>query len=288
MSKDKPTWTQEHFGMINRRISALEEDPKLKQALNLQDKDKHARAQLTEAREERNRLQDREDELLQKIAELEAKQGDAFENERLKARIADLERDISQFGEAYLAVQKEIAERYKLGVGDLQMQWRDGIRKDLTELEDAICDALAMGGIAAWPGDGVGCAAQIVTGYTKAMCAEKDAEIERLTTFRSKTVEVINEMKRQIAWLKRVGKHFEDTAKANYSIIKNLNEALGNRRDEANRANARATHYVEALTHIAHAYSSEGDCGGALAPKPMPGSYYQDVAKKAIDAARSP
>jgi hypothetical protein len=75
---------------------------------------------------------------------------------------------------AHFEVQERISKKYGLGPGQLQSQWRDGKRTDTRELEDAICDALAMGGIAAWSGDGVGCAAQIVTGYSKAIARERD------------------------------------------------------------------------------------------------------------------
>lgn len=59
--------------------------------------------------------------------------------------------------------QKQAAARFGFEPGGLQMAWRNGERADTAELEYAMVDALAMGGILAWSGDGVGCAAQIVT-----------------------------------------------------------------------------------------------------------------------------
>lgn len=63
----------------------------------------------------------------------------------------------------YLDTQKEAAARYGFEPGQLQWAWRQGQRTDRAELEYAIVDALGMGGIAAGPGDGASCAAQIVT-----------------------------------------------------------------------------------------------------------------------------
>jgi hypothetical protein len=82
----------------------------------------------------------------------------AAEITRLRAQIEVLNPKVPH----YRAMQEEIAKRYNLPIGHLQMQWRDGLRSDRSELEYAICDALAQGCIHAWPGDGVSCVAQIV------------------------------------------------------------------------------------------------------------------------------
>jgi hypothetical protein len=88
---------------------------------------------------------------------------------------------------AHYHTQREAAGRYGFKRGGLQSAWRALQRTDKSELEWAIVDALGMGGIAAWPGDGVGCAARIVEAQiSRAEQAEVDltaarAEIERLT-----------------------------------------------------------------------------------------------------------
>lgn len=87
----------------------------------------------------------------------------ADEIERLRARIADWERREQQIALAYQSSQKMAVERYDMKPGDLQWAWRQGQRTDRREIEWAIVDALAMGCVVAYPGDGVGCAAQIVT-----------------------------------------------------------------------------------------------------------------------------
>jgi hypothetical protein len=103
------------------------------------------------------------------------------ERDEARARVKVLEEEATKLQEgvakqalAHFEVQERISKKYGLGPGQLQSQWRDGKRTDTRELEDAICDALAMGSIAAWPGDGVGCAAQIVIGYSKTVARERD------------------------------------------------------------------------------------------------------------------
>lgn len=94
------------------------------------------------------------------------------------ARIAELEKAAQPF--EFAETQKDACERYGLEPGHLQGQWRQGLRTDRSELEWAIVDALAMGGVTAWPGDGVGCAARIVeTQMDRAEAAEaRIAELE--------------------------------------------------------------------------------------------------------------
>lgn len=85
--------------------------------------------------------------------------------EAAEARVKELEWDQEQRFKAsfaYIEHQQAAAGRYGLGPGMLQMAWRNGERSDTAELEWAIVDALAMGSILAWPGDGVACAAHIV------------------------------------------------------------------------------------------------------------------------------
>lgn len=79
-----------------------------------------------------------------------------------REREAHKDRQVRHHTDGYAAAD-ERAARYGFKRGGLQWAWRQGERSDPREVEDAICDALQMGGIYAWPGDGVGCAAQIVT-----------------------------------------------------------------------------------------------------------------------------
>ena len=99
-----------------------------------------------------------------------------------RAETAERERDFARknFNDYLLSgyeMQKTACSRYGLEPGQLQFQWRQGLRTDREELEWAIVDALAMGGIPSHPGDGVGCAAQIVTAQMNkvdALTAERD------------------------------------------------------------------------------------------------------------------
>jgi|688.fasta_scaffold120594_9 hypothetical protein len=63
--------------------------------------------------------------------------------------------------------KKNIAAKYRLEPGELQWLWRNGKRKDKSELSDAVIDALAQGGIYSWNGDGVGCVVQIIEAFAK-------------------------------------------------------------------------------------------------------------------------
>jgi hypothetical protein len=63
----------------------------------------------------------------------------------------------------YVEAQERAAAKYGLKPGELQWQWREGVRTDPNEVMDAIIDALAMGGIHGWHGSAVSCVAQIVT-----------------------------------------------------------------------------------------------------------------------------
>jgi hypothetical protein len=112
-------------------------------------------------------------EVSELIARIEVQQAVINDQRRVSERLAaDLarvtaERDrlrqhIADAGMAHFEVQESAAGRFGLKPGELQGQWRRGLRSDKSEIEWAIIDALAMGGIAAWPGDGVGCAAHIV------------------------------------------------------------------------------------------------------------------------------
>ena len=62
---------------------------------------------------------------------------------------------------------KNIATKYGLEPGELQWLWRNGQRKDKSELTDAVIDALAQGGIRSWNGDGVSCVVQIIEAISK-------------------------------------------------------------------------------------------------------------------------
>lgn len=80
-----------------------------------------------------------------------------------KAMVAASPSPATAGDEDWHRAQEAATSRYGLQPGELQHQWRKGLRSDRSELEWAIVDALAMGCITAWPGDGVSCAAQIVT-----------------------------------------------------------------------------------------------------------------------------
>jgi hypothetical protein len=90
--------------------------------------------------------------------------------ESLAAKSAECERERDEARRhhkemmlGYVENRKYIAERFGLEQSELQWQWRQGERSDRSEIEWAIVDALAAGCVTAYIGDGVGCAAQIVT-----------------------------------------------------------------------------------------------------------------------------
>lgn len=62
----------------------------------------------------------------------------------------------------YQTPQREAVSKYGLEPGKLQIAWREGERDDPREIVDAVIDALAVGCVRSWPGDGTSCAAQIV------------------------------------------------------------------------------------------------------------------------------
>jgi hypothetical protein len=106
--------------------------------------------------------------------------------ESAEARIAELERERDKAREhhkemmlGYLENRKAVAERFGLEPSELQWQWRQGTRTDRSEIEWAIVDALAVGCVTAYLGDGVGCAAQIVTKQMD-IAASATARAERL------------------------------------------------------------------------------------------------------------
>lgn len=94
---------------------------------------------------------------------------------------------MQSFVEHLNMIEKEMRKRrFTSNQGGLQWAWRTGSRREpndqkrLEELEWAVVDALAMGGVIALPGDGVGCAAQIAdTQYMRAEKATKELEEER-------------------------------------------------------------------------------------------------------------
>ena len=69
---------------------------------------------------------------------------------------------------------KNIAAKYGLEPGELQWLWRNGARKDKSELTDAVIDALAQGGIYSWNGDGVSCVVQIIEAFAKNQNQERE------------------------------------------------------------------------------------------------------------------
>jgi hypothetical protein len=86
-------------------------------------------------------------------------------------------RPILSAAEYTKAIKHNWGERWGLEQGKLQWAWRQGERTDERELEDAICDALQMGGILAHPGDGVSCAAQIAS-YWMRRALKAEARID--------------------------------------------------------------------------------------------------------------
>ncbi|MBE7184744.1 MAG: hypothetical protein INR68_10090 [Methylobacterium mesophilicum] len=98
-------------------------------------------------------------ELLARLAsEIEAHRAHIAELEAALEKVSE-ERDTAQLmlpdPMAHIESQRSATERYSLEPGELQAAWRRLEREDTTELEWAVVDALAQGGIAAWPGGGV-------------------------------------------------------------------------------------------------------------------------------------
>ena len=78
----------------------------------------------------------------------------------------------------------QAVKRYGLKPGELQAKWRKQpppIFYSGGELEDAIVDALTMGGIDAWSGNGVSCVAQMIDAQMSRADADK-ARIRGLET----------------------------------------------------------------------------------------------------------
>jgi hypothetical protein len=77
------------------------------------------------------------------------------------------------------------AKKYGLTPGELYAQWVWGHRANEDELEDAICDALGCGGVAAFPGEGTARVANMIRYWKhlaevlqKTIASQPDANIE--------------------------------------------------------------------------------------------------------------
>ena len=114
----------------------------------------------------------------------------AEENTRLRA---ERDTEAREHSERIKDNQKRAAAMFGFEPGGLQMAWRDGKRTDRRELEYAIVDALAMGCVLSWSGDGTSCAAQIVT---KQMDRADKAE-EELGNLRKRMATYLAESYRQ-------------------------------------------------------------------------------------------
>jgi hypothetical protein len=105
----------------------------------------------------------------------------------------------------YNYIANKIETLYGCKQGELQARWRQGKQApdaNGNELEWAICDALLMGGIIAYPGDGVGCVARIVEHHLKRAEAA-EAENARLREALEPFAEVARADERRIAEYER-------------------------------------------------------------------------------------
>lgn len=134
---------------------------------------------------------------------------DAIEAIEAIVRERDAARKATPDPLAHHKVQEEAASRFGFEPGHLQAAWRRGERSDPRELEWAIVDALAMGGWAVYPGDGVGCAAQIVIAQMKrAEKAERERDEARALGYRE-GLEKAAEMVAERDWQHEVGEGME-------------------------------------------------------------------------------